>query len=84
MSLCCLMVYDFKHGWGRYEDAEWGEPRELYSDSDLRFGISYAEGMLEEGHTHEPFHKYDLRAFIEWAKKKLEESDGTGAETGDV
>lgn len=67
MSLCSLMVYDFKHGWGRHDETAG----ELYSDSDLRFGISYAEGLIEDGLTHEPFHGYDLRAFIEWAREKL-------------
>lgn len=68
MSLCCVMVYDFKHEWGRFCDETGAE---LYSEMDLRFGVSYAEGMLGEGLTREPFHDYDLREFIEWARRKL-------------
>ena len=68
MSLCSLMVLDFRKGWGRHCE-ETG--KELYSDSDLRFGIVYAEGLIEEGYTHEPFHGYDLREFVEWAREKL-------------
>ena len=70
MSLCCLMVYDFKEQWGRFNE----HGKELYSDRDLRFGIMYAEGFLERSITHEPFHKYDLKAFIAWAKEKLNDS----------
>ncbi len=65
------MVYDFMHGWGRFDDQEYGEPLELYSDYDLQVGIDYAEDYLEEGVTHEPFHKYDFRAFIAWAEERL-------------
>jgi hypothetical protein len=65
------MVYDFMHGWGRYDD---DDGTELYSDGDLRFGITYAEGMIEEGRVVEPFHGYHLRDFIVWARKALERS----------
>jgi hypothetical protein len=63
------MVYDFKEGWGRHDETG----AERYSDSDLWFGIEWAKWLIEGGFEFEPFHDYNLRAFIEWAREKLNE-----------
>ncbi len=71
MSLCYLMVLDFMEGTGRYDDENPPGEEKMYSDYNLRFGIDYAEWLLEEGHKEEPFHRFDLRDFIVWARRKL-------------
>lgn len=65
--LCPVMQMDFTDGTGRYDD----RGAELYSDSDLRYGILWAESHLADGHTHEPMKKFDLAAFGRWCKEKL-------------
>ena len=67
MSLCSLMQSDFKYGTGQYDDR--GEA--LYTDYDLRFGVSYAEGWMEEGETRDLIGGFDLAAFRDWCKAKL-------------
>ena len=73
MSLCYLMISDFKHGTGRYDLDNPPDDQLLYSDYNLEFGIQYAEDLLERGYTIEPFHHFGLHAFIAWARRKLGE-----------
>lgn len=61
MAICQLMVRDFMYGG--HEDG--------YDEYDLTVGIDYAQSLIDEGHDREPFHKYDLRAFVAWAKEKM-------------
>ena len=67
MAVCRLMIEDYKHKYGQYED---GAPR--YGNYDLDEGIAYAQWLIEEGLKIEPFFNINLRSFIKWAKKKLE------------
>jgi hypothetical protein len=60
MAICQLMVRDFMHGHGP----------EGYGEHDLIVGIDYAEALLEEGERREPFHGYDLGAFVRWARER--------------
>jgi len=48
-----------------------GHGPEGYGRHDLLVGIDYADALLEEGHTLEPFHFYDLAAFGRWARARL-------------
>ena len=67
MSLCRLMVLDFTKKIGRY-DEEDGQER--YSQMDLKFGAAYAQGLIEEGYTEEPFYRFNLRRFKRWCRRK--------------
>lgn len=66
MAICQLMIKDFMKGTGRFDGGA-----ELYSNRDLREGITYAARLIEEGYSKEPFHHYNLAAFIKWAKKQV-------------
>lgn len=59
--ICQLMIRDFMFQHGE----------EGYDKEDLRIGIAYCRGLLDDGWTEEPFHGYDLRAFIAWAEQRL-------------
>ena len=63
MAICQCMIQDFMYGW----------KNKLYDKFDLEVGLQYAEDLLSEGITKEPFHHYDLSKFKIWCKKKLEE-----------
>jgi len=65
--LCPLMQLDFTDGVGRYDEV--GLAR--YSNSDLHYGILWAEAHLTEGIKREPMKGFDLAAFAEWCKEKL-------------
>lgn len=67
MSICKLMIEDFKKGYGRFENGV-----ELYSDYDLKAGIDFAKWLLEDGlkETSTP-PVWNCKRFIKWAKKKL-------------
>lgn len=62
MSLCRLLVLDYSHSIGRYDE----RGAERYDDIDRTFGSSYARGLIEEGYTVEPFLGFDLAAFADW------------------
>jgi hypothetical protein len=47
-------------------------PEHGYTDDDLVAGITYCEHLLEGGFTHDPIDKFDLQAYIRWAKEMLE------------
>lgn len=76
MGLCQVMQLDFTTGGdvGRY-DTETG--KELYSDSDLRYGIIWADSYIADGYTTEPMEGYDLVAFRQWCLEKLFMKDET-------
>lgn len=65
MTLCRLMVLDFTKGTGS-ED----ENGPFYDARDAEAGAVYAEGLLEEGHTREPFYDFDLFDFAEWCRER--------------
>jgi len=68
MVICQIMIQDFMHGSGGLGEG--------YDKSDLKTGIQYAEDLIKfENLKKEPFHGYDLYAFIEWCKVKLNELD---------
>lgn len=68
MAICQLMVRDFMFGFGP----------EGYGEFDLVVAIDYAQAISEEGFEREPFHGYNLREFIGWAKGH----DSAGARSG--
>jgi len=57
MSLCKIMVLAYQDNL-IYEG---------FDEQDLRFGIFYAKGMIGLGYIKEPFYKFNLNEFIEWA-----------------
>ena len=65
MALCKIMVQDFMFAFGGYGNG--------YDNYDLERGIDYARWLLSEGFKTEPFHEYDLRNFIRWAKHKIKQ-----------
>ena len=67
MSLCKIMQLDFTDGTGRYDD----DGSEMYSDSDLAFGIDYAEGWLAQGYTYDKIGRFDLVRFRDWCESQL-------------
>ncbi len=70
MAICQIMIQDFMYGWGRI----WEDGTRMYGIDDLKTGVQYCEDLINfEKLEKEPFHGYDLRAFIEWAKGKIEE-----------
>lgn len=52
-------------------DFMYGNHAEGYGNYDLRVGLDYAQGLMDEGHKTEPFHHYSLRAFQAWARRRL-------------
>ena len=61
MSLCRLMVMAY----------EGNNPEHIgYDDYDLKFGIGYATGYIEEGHTYDLIDGFDLKDFANWCRKK--------------
>ena len=42
-----------------------------YDGYDLQGGKGYAEGLIEEGLTLEPFYGFNLEGFISWAEEQL-------------
>lgn len=62
------MQLDFTDATGRYDEAGG----ERYSDNDLRYGMMWAAHHLAEGFTLEPMKGYDLRAFGEWCRAKIQ------------
>ena len=62
MTLCAVMVSDFMDGTGRQD--ECGD--ELYSDSDLAFGVEYADWLISDGFKNEPFYGFSLARFRVW------------------
>ncbi len=63
MAICQCMVLAFTHGW---ENEDFGA-------DDLREGIQYAQDLIEfEGRSLEPFHGYNLRDFIAWARERCQ------------
>ena len=73
MSVCRLMIEDYKHKYGQYEGTAL-----RYDVYDLEKGIEYAEWLIEEGLKIEPFFNINLKSFIKWAKKKLGGKDVDG------
>lgn len=67
MSLCRLMIMDFEHQIGRFDELN----NERYSNRDIKFGISYAQDLIKENYKYEPFLKFNLKDFIKWANKLL-------------
>lgn len=70
MSLCRLMQLDFQYGTG---DTDPVLNERLYTEYDLRYGISFASDYLREGVRREPLYGYSLWRFRAWCRKKLEE-----------
>lgn len=68
MSLCRVMLFDFKFQVGRYCEFTG---HELYDDRDLKNGIAYMNDLLEDGQSEEPMDHVDCRGFITWAQEKL-------------
>jgi len=65
MAICQIMIQDFMSG----ETDELGYG---YGQRDLETGIQYCEDLIKlDGLKKEPFHHYDLREFIEWAKDQI-------------
>jgi hypothetical protein len=64
MVICQIMIKDFMHGWGGLGKG--------YGKFDLEVGIQYCQDLINfDGLKKEPFHGYDLRKFIEWARGQL-------------
>lgn len=69
-AICQIMIMDFMRGYGRHDDR--GYP--MYAIGDLENGIEYASNLIEhEKLKREPLHGYDLKKFIAWARKKIQE-----------
>jgi hypothetical protein len=43
---------------------------EGYGECGLENAIDFCQAYLDEGLTHEPIQEFDLREFIEWARKE--------------
>ncbi len=74
MAICRLMCLDFMDGTGRYDD----DGAELYSDENLDEGAAYAQWLLGDGYTQEPFYRFDLRQFRAWCKDRLKKGPPEG------
>lgn len=74
MSLCVLMIEDFKgiFDWNEF-CYQYKPGEEPYVKYDLEKGIAYAEGLIDLGFTEEPFYEYNLEDFIQWGNLKLKE-----------
>lgn len=70
MAICQMMIKDFMYGIGDTDDYSGIK---TYDTSDLDIGIAYAQDLLKEGFIKEPFHFYDLKKFLKWAKNKRHE-----------
>ena len=58
--------------WG-YRDKAICHSGRLYDAFNLRVGIAYAEGRLDDGYTHFPHDSdVDCQGFMEWAQGILE------------
>ncbi len=67
MSICQNMIQDFLYSTGRLTD----EGDELYNTSDLETGLHYAEWLIKDGYTKEPFYDFDLKEFVKWCRRML-------------
>lgn len=67
MTLCRLMQDDYK---GLLEGFT---PEEAYSEYDLRKGIEYCEGWLSAGRNHDLIGDFNLKDFMKWCRRKLQE-----------
>lgn len=63
MSLCRLLVLDYSHRIGRFDEQTGAE---RYDDADRAFGAGYARGLIEEDYSVEPFLGIDLADFADW------------------
>lgn len=63
MAICQRMIHDFLYQTDDYKEG--------YSDRDLEIGIQYCKDYLADRVKKEPFHKYDLQKFIDWAEAKM-------------
>ena len=62
MAICQDMIKAFLFDW----------KNDHYGKRDLETGIQYCEDLIKYEHRkYEPFHHYDLKKFIKWAKKEL-------------
>lgn len=65
--ICQVIIRSFMYGWSRYAEHDGvNDGAELFTDTDLTFGEDYARALIDEGHQREPFHGYDLAAFVAW------------------
>lgn len=60
---CRLTFFAFMLG-------EPGNPGD-FDDNDLRNGIYYAENLILQGFVTEPHDGFDLKAYVEWCRRKL-------------
>jgi hypothetical protein len=60
------MVEDFEHGIGRYDE----RGQERYDEGDLLVGVWYAEQLMGDGYTVDPFLFINLHAFKEWCHER--------------
>ena len=74
MSICRLMIADFE---GKRQDLifAFGKNAVYYDRYNLEVAIDYSEDLIQEGYITEPFLDYNLKDFIEWAKKRLKTID---------
>lgn len=61
MAICQIMIRDFMYG-GHIEG---------YGVYDLVVSLDYVEGLEDDGFKLEPFHKYNLKKFKKWARKRI-------------
>ena len=68
MALCRVLCMDFIANGAIGETDEMGNAR--YSQEDITEGIQYADWLLGDGYTKEPFYHFDLVRFKRWCIKK--------------
>lgn len=68
MALCRVLCMDFIANGAIGETDEMGNAR--YSQEDITEGIQYADWLLGDGYTKEPFYQFDLVRFKRWCIKK--------------
>lgn len=64
------MIEDFMNGHNPDDEAYWLYPIG-YSDYDLKCGLDWARGNLEDGIKTDSFYGINFRHFIKWAKHKI-------------